>query len=110
MQSPRSPQVVRVFACSATFALVREHMRLEDLNALDEESAARQFLCCCGSSRWTRLMAAARPFASAEAMSLVADAKWAALDREDWLEAFAAHSKIGADGSGASGGPGGSGR
>ncbi len=79
-------------------------MRLEELNALDEESAARQFLRCCGSSRWARLMAAARPFASAEAMALVADAAWPALDHEDWLEAFAAHQKIGADRSGGSGG------
>ncbi len=84
-------------------------MRLEELNALDEESAARQFLRCCGSSRWARLMAAARPFASAEAMALVADAAWPALDHEDWLEAFAAHQKIGAGRSGRSGGSGESG-
>src|SRR5712691_5337810 len=84
-------------------------MRLEELNALDGESAARQFLRCCGSSRWARLMAAARPFASAEAMALVADAAWPALDHEDWLEAFAAHPKIGADRSGGPGGSGGSG-
>src|SRR5216684_7560992 len=83
-------------------------MRLEDLNALDQESAARQFLRCCGSSRWARLMAAARPFASADAMALVANATWSALDREDWLEAFAAHPQIGA-GSGRSGGSRGSG-
>ena len=75
-------------------------MRLEDLNALDEESAARQFLRCCGSSRWARRMAAARPFASADAMALEADAVWAALQRDDWLEAFAAHPKIGAGGAG----------
>ena len=55
-------------------------MRLEELNALDGESAARQFLRCCGSSRWARLMAAARPFASAEAMALVADAAWESPD------------------------------
>jgi OHCU decarboxylase len=84
-------------------------VRLENLNALDEESAARQFLRCCGSSSWARLMAAARPFASAEAMVLVADATWSTLNREDWLEAFAAHPKIGADGSGGSVGSGGSG-
>jgi OHCU decarboxylase len=75
-------------------------MRLEDLNALDEKPAVGQFLRCCGSSRWARLMEAARPFASAAAMALVADATWSALDREDWLEAFAAHPTIGAGGSG----------
>ena len=44
-------------------------------------------------------------------MALVADAKWSALDREDWLEAFAAHPKIGVSGShrpGGSRGPAGS--
>jgi OHCU decarboxylase len=40
-------------------------------------------------------MAAARPFASAEAMDTTADTIWLALDRVDWLEAFAAHPKIG---------------
>jgi len=95
----------------ARFAFFRDHVHLEDLNALDEESAVRQFLRCCGSSRWARLMAAARPFASAEAMALVADAAWPALDHEDWLEAFAAHPKIGVSGShrpGGSRGPAGS--
>ena len=36
-------------------------------------------------------------------MALVADATWSALDREDWLEAFAAHPRIGDDGAGRSG-------
>ena len=70
-------------------------MRLEDLNALGEEAAARTFLRCCGSSRWARQMAAARPFAGVEAMADTADAIWSALDRADWLEAFASHPRIG---------------
>ena len=87
-------------------------MRLEDLNALDEEAAMRAFLRCCGSSRWARQMAAARPFAGAEVMADAADAIWSALDRADWLEAFASHPRIGqtrADGLDRSGGSGGSG-
>jgi len=71
-------------------------MRLEDLNALDDEAAARELLRCCGSSRWTRLMAAARPFADAARMAVVADVVWKSLAPADWLEAFAAHPKIGA--------------
>jgi OHCU decarboxylase len=42
-------------------------------------------------------MAQARPFASAEAMAAAADAIWAALGPSDWLEAFAAHPRIGVD-------------
>jgi OHCU decarboxylase len=78
-------------------------VKLEDLNALDDEGAAGAFLRCCGSTRWARRMTAARPFADAGAMAVVADVLWAALDREDWLEAFAAHPRIGA---GAAGGVG----
>jgi 2-oxo-4-hydroxy-4-carboxy-5-ureidoimidazoline decarboxylase len=73
-------------------------MQLDDLNALDADAAARELLQCCGSSRWARQMAASRPFASAEELIASADRYWAALDRADWLEAFAAHPRIGAAG------------
>ena len=42
-------------------------------------------------------MTAARPFDSAAAMAAAADAVWWSLDRADWLEAFAAHPRIGSD-------------
>ena len=84
-------------------------MRLDQLNALDEPAAARVFLRGCGSSRWAQRMATSRPFANVDAMSAHADAIWALLDRQDWLEAFAAHPKIGETRSGGSGGSSGSG-
>ena len=84
-------------------------MRLDGLNALDVDAASREFLRCCGSSRWARKMAAARPFASVDAVVHAADATWSGLDRADWLEAFAAHPKIGAGGAGPAGGAGGAG-
>ena len=70
-------------------------MRLADLNALDEGAAVGAFLRCCESTRWAREMAAARPFESVETMARTADARWAALAPADWLEAFAAHPRIG---------------
>jgi 5-hydroxyisourate hydrolase / 2-oxo-4-hydroxy-4-carboxy-5-ureidoimidazoline decarboxylase len=70
-------------------------MNLTELNALDAPAAGRDFLRCCGSRRWAEAMAAARPFASADAMASTADAIWSSLDRADWLEAFAAHPRIG---------------
>ena len=76
-------------------------MRLADLNALDEGAAAAALLRCCGSSRWAWQMVAARPFADAGAMGATADELWWALDRADWLEAFAAHPRIGARAAGA---------
>jgi OHCU decarboxylase len=78
-------------------------MRLAELNALDDAAAVREFLRCCGSSRWAREMAAARPFAGLEAMETRADAIWWALEPDDWREAFAAHPKIGAANPGAAG-------
>ena len=77
-------------------------MTLDTLNALDASAAARELRRCCGSVRWTEKMVAARPFATSDALASTADAIWQSLDRTDWLEAFAAHPKIGAGGSGGS--------
>jgi 2-oxo-4-hydroxy-4-carboxy-5-ureidoimidazoline decarboxylase len=70
-------------------------MRLEELNALDADSAARELQRCCGSTRWAEAMAAARPFTSADAVAAVSDRIWASLERRDWLQALAAHPRIG---------------
>jgi OHCU decarboxylase len=70
-------------------------MRLAELNTLDADAAAGELLRCCGSTRWARAMAAARPFASVDQAADRSDAIWSALDPADWLEAFAAHPRIG---------------
>ncbi len=48
-------------------------------------------LRCCGSTRWAGRMAA---FDDTDVFA-AADRIWWSLEREDWLEAFAAHPKIG---------------
>jgi OHCU decarboxylase len=68
---------------------------LRRLNQLPANVAEAEFLTCCGSTRWARQMADARPFANSEEVSARADAIWAALGEQDWLEAFRAHPKIG---------------
>ena len=73
-------------------------MTLRELNALAPSHADREFLRCCGSSRWAAAMTAARPFDSLGAMQIRAAAIWQSLDRQDWLEAFAAHPQIGDQG------------
>ena len=73
-------------------------MRIADLNALDDDAAVRELLHCCGSSRWARMMAAARPFARVAAIEQAADDAWQALEGADVQEAFAAHPKIGGAG------------
>lgn len=52
----------------------------------------RELRRVCGSSEWVRRMMAARPLDGAFA---AADEIWASLDAKDWLEAFAAHPRIG---------------
>jgi allantoicase len=70
-------------------------MRLEELNALDLAGAERALLQCCGARRWAREMAGRRPFSDVGALEREADNIWRALDPADWLEAFAAHPRIG---------------
>jgi len=70
-------------------------MRLGELNALPLDRAVPELLRCCGSTRWAREMAARRPFANMEVIGAEADKIWRGLGREDWLEAFAAHPRIG---------------
>lgn len=70
-------------------------MSLGALNALSSEAARVELKKCCGSTRWVEAMDAARPFQGEDALFEKADAVWWALDREDWLEAFAAHPRIG---------------
>jgi hydroxyisourate hydrolase len=70
-------------------------MNLDAFNALDAESAAAELRRCCGSTRWVESMTRARPFPSAEAMADIGDAVWMSLNSADWLEAFAAHPRIG---------------
>lgn len=70
-------------------------MQLDEFNRLDADTAERELLRCCGSRRWAREMAGARPFASVATMTTRADAIWASLGRADVLEAFASHPRIG---------------
>jgi 2-oxo-4-hydroxy-4-carboxy-5-ureidoimidazoline decarboxylase len=66
------------------------------LNDLPESEARLALARCCGAARWVDAMLAARPFASASALHARADAAWAALEPDDFLEAFSHHPEIGA--------------
>ena len=65
------------------------------LNSLSDEEATAELLRCCGSRRWAREMNLLRPFTSADAMHEAAEEVAGNLDRGDWIEAFAAHPRIG---------------
>ncbi len=55
-------------------------------------------LACCGSRAWAGRMAESQPFKDLSGMRATADRIWWSLGREDWLEAFAAHPRIGEKG------------
>lgn len=71
------------------------------LNELPADNARAEFLKCCGSTRWAQAMTAVRPFRAIDDLLAKADRAWWSLDKEDWLEAFRAHPKIGEQKAGA---------
>jgi 2-oxo-4-hydroxy-4-carboxy-5-ureidoimidazoline decarboxylase len=66
------------------------------LNALDAGAARDALTRCCKSTRWVDEMLQRRPFDSTAVLYAKADAVWESLDREDYLEAFRGHPRIGA--------------
>jgi OHCU decarboxylase len=73
-------------------------MSAETLDRLNSEPPSQfeiEMLSCCGSEEWARRMALRRPFESTEQMADAAEEVWQGLTRNDWLEAFAAHPRIG---------------
>ena len=62
---------------------------------MPHDEAVKALLQCCGSKRWAETMADGRPYASLESLIANANDGWWALQREDWLEAFRSHPKIG---------------
>jgi OHCU decarboxylase len=68
---------------------------LDRFNRLSDEEAAAQLLAVCHSRRWAKEVAASRPYADLAALQRAADEVWLGLGPEDWLEAFAAHPRIG---------------
>lgn len=68
---------------------------LPALNELSREQCVTELLRCCGSRRWAECVADRRPFDEVENVHAAADEVWWDLGREDWLEAFSHHPRIG---------------
>jgi len=68
---------------------------LERWNSLDPSLAAEEILPCCGSRAWAAEMAARRPFADEDHLSITSDAVWLGLPEAAWQEAFDSHPRIG---------------
>jgi allantoicase len=87
--------VSRLRLVGAPSAAGREAWGVARLDALAPDEAHAELLACCGSASWAKAMQEARPFgdlATAKANALRAAE---ALGEADWLEAFAAHPRIG---------------
>ena len=65
------------------------------INGLSADAAAAALARCCASKQWVQRMLASRPFASDQELFRASEREWWGLDRGDWLEAFAAHPRIG---------------
>lgn len=70
-------------------------MNLKLINELSAEEARETFLKCCGCERWARELAEGRPYASEEEIYSLSERSFETLTRDEWLEAFGAHPKIG---------------
>lgn len=70
-------------------------VRIRYLNSLFPTQAREFFETACGSKRWVEAMVDHRPFDHADDVLRRAREVFADLSREDWLEAFAAHPRIG---------------
>ena len=75
--------------------LTTDEQRLRWFNDLPEAEAAGELLAVCHSRRWAERVAAGRPYADVAALQKAADEVWTGLGEADWLEAFAAHPRIG---------------
>ena len=65
------------------------------ISDLPDDEAGAALRACCASSRWVARMLSQRPFKDAQEVFDSAERIWNDLGREDWLEAFAAHPRIG---------------
>ena len=65
------------------------------LDRLPLDEAEKTLRSVCGSREWARRMTAARPFRTVDRLLERAEEEWRSLSERDWLEALAAHPRIG---------------
>jgi allantoicase len=68
---------------------------IRQLNAIDEPELRASLADFCAAPGWIARVAAARPFASGEAVLQVADAAMAHVSADEWRQAFLHHPRIG---------------
>jgi len=70
-------------------------MMLNELNSLQTAKLQQELFKCCGSTKWSKELAACFPFDNIEGLMYCSDKIWAKCSETDFLEAFTHHPKIG---------------
>ena len=68
---------------------------IEKLNRMSPGERRAALLSCCGSTRWAEEVSGLLPMWDVGQLLILGERVWRELGREDWLEAFRAHPKIG---------------
>jgi len=84
---------LRVYGVPTRDGRIAEGLRW--LDAMLDEAARAALLNCCGSSAWAERVRARRPFHDAARLLNAAQEAWEKLGKNDWVEAFSHHPKIG---------------
>jgi allantoicase len=84
---------LRVFGTPTRKGRTDEGLRA--LNAMVDAALRSALTVCCGSAAWVERMAERRPFKDVHELLSHSESVMSSLTREDWLEAFAHHPRIG---------------
>ncbi|TMC83047.1 MAG: 2-oxo-4-hydroxy-4-carboxy-5-ureidoimidazoline decarboxylase [Chloroflexi bacterium] len=71
---------------------------IASFNALPSEAAEEWLYRCFANRTWATQVAARRPYKDVGEVVAAAESAWSGLTADDWLEAFAAHPRIGEKG------------
>ncbi|MBK24891.1 MAG: OHCU decarboxylase [Halobacteriovorax sp.] len=70
-------------------------MNLNEFNSIPESELLEVLNTCCTSGAWQKKVVAARPYPSIDELYSRQEEIWKGLSKEDYLEAFDGHPKIG---------------
>ncbi|MEX2281771.1 MAG: 2-oxo-4-hydroxy-4-carboxy-5-ureidoimidazoline decarboxylase [Gemmatimonadota bacterium] len=68
---------------------------LQSFNHAPDDVAEEALLACCAAPAWARAVAARRPYSAPADLLAAVDEEWWLLPRPEWLQALAAHPRIG---------------
>jgi 2-oxo-4-hydroxy-4-carboxy-5-ureidoimidazoline decarboxylase len=70
-------------------------MTLKEFNSQYLEKVREDLFRCCGCTNWLNKLMEHFPFRSIEDLKISSDKSWHTCSKQDWLEAFSHHPKIG---------------